>query len=91
MQLEVFLRKQTEMCNLLVYTHIVCERLSAIQEPARLPEFLAHFGQNTLFCLGKTPQIGTSHGGLRKFEFEAAEFLVGPEYPPPRIETLVRT
>ena len=32
-------------------THIVCERLSAMQDLARLPEFLAHFGQNTLSCL----------------------------------------
>ena len=30
-------------------THIVCERLSAMQELARLREFFAHFGQNTLF------------------------------------------
>ena len=30
---------------LLVYTHVVCERLSAMQEQARLPEFLV---QNSL-------------------------------------------
>ena len=54
----------------LVSTHIVCERLSAMQGQATLPEFLVHFRQNTLFCPGKTtppPPIGTSHGGLGKF------------------------
>ena len=30
---------------LLVYTHVVCDRLSAMQEQARLPEFLV---QNSL-------------------------------------------
>ena len=34
---------------------IVCERLPAMQELARLPEFLAHFAKNTLLCPGKTP------------------------------------
>ena len=61
-------------------THIVCERLSAMQELARLREFFAHFAQNTLFYPGKfpPPRIGTSHGGPRKFGFEASRI------PPPQ-------
>ena len=62
-------------------THIVCERLSAMQELARLREFFAQFAQNTILCPGKFPpsRIGTSHGGPRKFGFEASRI------PHPRI------
>ena len=48
-------------------THIVCERLSAMQEQVGPREFFAHFGQNQ----ARSPPIETSHRGLRKLGFEA--------------------
>ena len=35
------------MKQLLVSTHVVCARLSAMQEQVRLPEFLVHLAKNT--------------------------------------------
>ena len=50
-----------------------------MQGLARLQESFAHFGQNTLFLLSHypSPRIGISHGGLRKFGYEAGKI------PPP--------
>ena len=52
--------------DLLVSTHVVCERLSVMQEQVRLPEFLVHFANNTNSWLAKTtptlkiwPDVGT--------------------------------
>ena len=36
-----------------VSTDILCVRLSAMQEHVMLPEFLAHFANNTLFLAGQ--------------------------------------
>ena len=43
------------LCYLLVTKHIVCEILSPMQELVRLPEFQAHFGQNTLLPRQDSP------------------------------------
>ena len=67
----------TSWQNCLFSTHIVYmyKRLSAMQGLARLQESFAHFGQNTLFLLSHypSPRIGISHGGLRKFGYEAGK------------------
>ena len=57
---------------LLVSTHVVCERLSAMQQLARLPEFLV---QNSL----STPLPNENLDRSWHFGFE----LVCPSYPPP--------
>ena len=58
--------------NLLVSTHIVCERLSVMQDLAWVRKFCAQNPKNTLFL------ARTSLGGLSKFGSE-----VGQEYLPP--------
>ena len=59
----------------LVSTHVVCERISAMQEQARLPEFLV---QNSL----SAPTQAFEECGVQS---------TLPLPPPPRNENLVRT
>ena len=47
-----FLPFQSDAYCFLVYTHM-CERLSAMQRQARLPEFFDHFTKNTYSWLAK--------------------------------------
>ena len=53
-----------------VSTHVVCEKLSAVQEQDRLPEFLAHFAKNTNSHFDYS-RIHPPNGNLaRTWEFE---------------------
>ena len=68
--------------NMLVSAHIVCEKLSAMQEQTRLWKFLAHFCQNTLFCPGQTPPSRKGNVGqdLGNFEFHVGKIPASPEH-----------
>ena len=79
----------TETLMSLVSSHVVCQRLSAMQEQVRLPEFLVHFANNANSWLAKNtprPPKMKSWPGLGTLSFELPRIP-----PPPPNENLVRT
>ena len=59
-------------------THVVCERLSAMQEQVRLPEFLAHFANNTNSWLAKNTSLLRKLARSWDFEFCVAKNIPTP-------------